>query len=196
MKTYKLLLILVLILAACNDEDICEHGTDENGNCIEDTVNNDTLYPDDTLNPDDTIDPGDTLSYFDTICQSELCVGDVFELKYGHCTTIIDSANKKSFEVCFSDVEEGRCWWENCYLCDLGGIAYIYIDWIDEQSDTVSLTLEIWGCDIGNETVCNSSYYTDTLDYRFCVMRLLPYPESSKEVVDSDYIARIKIAIP
>ena len=110
----------------------------------------------------------------------------VFELDFGE-TAIIESEN---LEVTFeSIVQDSRC--PSDVICVWQGEGIIKLRVVALPADTHYVTASLSG---GCQGGCGSySPAFDTLDYRFRLLSLEPYPVSTVETPDEDYTATIAV---
>jgi hypothetical protein len=101
---------------------------------------------------------------------------------------ISDSILSISFKKVLFD---SRCSMANCYLC-YGGIGRIQI-FFSLKQDTGTITLSIPGCRYEYECDDQLYYRVDTLGYRFCLLRLDPYPGDSNSTNKTTYTAKLNI---
>ena len=124
-------------------------------------------------------------------------LGEPFIIKINEnksLTPIISDKNKSdsSLTVSFKKVlSDSRCSMANCYLC-YGGFGIIQI-FFSHMHDTGTITLRIPGCRYEYECDDQLYYRVDTLGYRFCLLRLDPYPGDSISTNKTTYTAKLNI---
>ena len=121
-------------------------------------------------------------------------IGDTIVIKTGEIKILVDSiAGKNTYKIVLDSVEDNRTLYEYCYV-SLPGFARVKIKWINK--DTTNIHLKIFGCDtIGSG--CNPNTGIDTVGYRFCLIKLSPYPDTGNSTIPlQDYVATLKIEKP
>ena len=103
--------------------------------------------------------------------------------------TVSDSSLSVKFQKVLSD---SRCSMATCYLC-YGGFGIIQIVF-SHKHDTGTITLRIPSCRYEYECDDQLYYRVDTLGYRFCLLRLDPYPGDSNSTNETTYTAKLNIS--
>jgi hypothetical protein len=85
---------------------------------------------------------------------------------------------------------DARCPMSTCSLC-YGSSARISV-FFTHRTDTATISLTILGCREEYECNDNLYYHVDTLGYRFCLLRLDPYPDGGNKNV-SNYSVKLNI---
>jgi len=92
--------------------------------------------------------------------------------------------------VSFEDVSDSRCAKSACWLC-YGSQADIFLSITDSKGAKVKMNLDIIGC-VDELLDESSNNFTDTLGYRFRLVKLSPYPDI-EPINKEDYTAKINI---
>lgn len=123
-------------------------------------------------------------------------IGNSYVIDFNDCITIKDTLNNKEIKVCFKDsVQEYRCFWSHCSLCANGGIAIVKFQYIDENNDTINMSINHLGCYLSDvpDSIINTSFI-DTNGLHFHLMNVFPYPDTNNSPIPAnDY--QIKLLI-
>ncbi len=114
-------------------------------------------------------------------------VGDSVYIHYKECVMFKENGND-AFRVCVTHIKDMRCPLYKCDLCaGQSNPAYIHLEITLPGTFPIKITPSIASCRM---PVCDSTYYVDTLGYRFCIVSLLP--RDAGIVVDTtDYNVRV-----
>lgn len=127
------------------------------------------------------------------ITQSAVHFGESFTLKANGIISISSSeTNDNNAKIHFSKINfDSRCPKSMCNLC-YASTASINLLLIHDK-DTSNIPLTILGC--LDEYECNDQLYyrKDTLGYRFCLLRLDPYPYGNTQVDSANYSVKLNI---
>ncbi len=127
------------------------------------------------------------------IAQNNIHFGESFTLKSNESVSISSATSDiRNIKIYFKKINfDSRCPKSMCYSC-YGSTANINVVLIN-QKDTSDISLTILGC--RDEYDCNDQLYyrKDTLGFRFCLLRLDPYPDGNTPVNSSDYSAKLNI---
>jgi hypothetical protein len=124
-------------------------------------------------------------------------LGKPFQIKVGEDISLSpilsNTVSDSSLSVTFKNVLlDSRCNMSVCYLC-YGGFGIIQI-FFSHKQDTGTITLRIPGCRYEYECDDQLFYRVDTLGYRFCLLRLDPYPGDSISTNKTTYTAKLNIS--
>ena len=131
-------------------------------------------------------------------------IGDTVNLKYGGCKEIVDSVDNRTYELCFfqDSIIDNRCPNPYCIQGPCGFTPFngakVKFEWKAKNGNTAIISLIAHPFSCGKDfTLCDSSTIynvKDTLGYRFCLISLTPYPDSSNVPINQEnYVAKIKI---
>lgn len=126
------------------------------------------------------------------ILERNIHFGESFTLKVNKSISISSATNNSNIEIYFSKINfDSRCPLSICNSC-YGSTASINLLLINKK-DTSNIPLTILGC--RDEYECNDQLYyrKDTLGYRFCLLRLDPYPDGNIQVNPIHYLVKINI---
>jgi hypothetical protein len=123
-------------------------------------------------------------------------IGNSFLIDFNDCITITDTLNGNQIKVCFKDsVQEYRCFWSHCSLCANGGIVIVKFKIIDENNDTINLSINHLGCYLSDipDNLINTSFI-DTNGLHFHLINVSPYPDTNNFPIPA-YNYQIKLLI-
>lgn len=129
----------------------------------------------------------------DAVVSEKSYLGEPFQIKSNETATLTPyNSNDSIVNIQFIKViSDSRCPLSSCYLC-YGSMATIQI-FFKSKTDTATINLTILGCK--EEYECDESLYykKDTLGYRFCLLRLDPYPMGTS-IDPSTYKSKLQIS--